>query len=76
MVTVRVREAKTHLSALLARVESGEQIVVARGNREVAQIIPLRPVKPGRRELGFVAYQVPESFFDALPAPGAGTAAG
>ena len=37
-ITVRVGEAKTHLSDLLARVEAGEEIIVARGNEPVARL--------------------------------------
>jgi antitoxin (DNA-binding transcriptional repressor) of toxin-antitoxin stability system len=33
---VNVHEAKTHLSTLLAAVESGEEIVIARAGRPVA----------------------------------------
>lgn len=62
---VGVHEAKTHLSALLAEVEQGQEVVIARGGTPVAKIVPLRP--PGGRELGFVPYQVPASFFDPLP---------
>lgn len=36
--TVNVHEAKTHLSRLLARVEAGEQIIIARGGRPVATL--------------------------------------
>ena len=63
--TVNVQEAKTHLSALLARVASGERIVLARNGKPCAQLIPLDP-EP-RRELGFMAGSVAESFFDPLP---------
>lgn len=62
--TVRIQEAKTHLSALLARVEAGEEITVARGDTPIARIVPLRPA--GERELGFVPYSVPEEFFAPL----------
>lgn len=65
VTTVRVHEAKAQLSALLARVEAGEEIIVARGNVEVAKIVPLR--RAGSRELGFVNYSVPDTFFDPLP---------
>lgn len=37
--TVNVYEAKTHLSGLLARVEQGEEIVIARHGRPVARLI-------------------------------------
>ena len=40
-----VTEAKTHLSELLARAESGEELVITRRGRPVAQLSPIRPVK-------------------------------
>lgn len=65
METVKVQYAKTHLSALLAAVEQGEEIIIARGDRPVARLSPL----PGgdERELGFVAYSVPDEFHEPLP---------
>lgn len=39
-------EAKTHLSALLERVERGEEIVITRHGRPVARLLP--PVPGGR----------------------------
>jgi prevent-host-death family protein len=50
METVTVHEAKTHLSRLLARVERGEEIIIARNRRAIARLVPLRPIrrKPGR----------------------------
>lgn len=63
--TVKVQEAKTHLSALLASVEQGEEVLITRGATPVARLVPVAAV--GRRELGFVSYQVPASFDDQLP---------
>lgn len=40
-VTVKVAEAKTHLSELLARVEAGEDIIIARGNDPVARLVAI-----------------------------------
>ncbi len=65
MPTVKVQYAKTHLSALLAAVENGEEVVIARGDTEVARLVPVRP--RGERELGFVAFEVPATFFEDLP---------
>ena len=62
--TVKVQEAKTHLSALLAAVEAGEDIIIARGNTAVARLSSVSPA--GSRELGFVPYVVPEAFFEPL----------
>lgn len=39
MRTVNVHEAKTHLSTLLASVEAGEEVVIARSGRPVARLI-------------------------------------
>ncbi len=40
MQQVQIAEAKAHLSALLDRVESGEEIVIARRGKAVARLIP------------------------------------
>lgn len=45
MNTCTVTEAKTHLSELLARVESGEELIITRRGLPVAQLSPIRPVK-------------------------------
>lgn len=57
--------AKTHLSALLAAVEQGEEFVIARGDHPAARLVPMEPQQS--RELGFVAYSVPDEFLNALP---------
>ena len=44
---VNVHEAKTHLSKLLAEVEKGHEIVVARDGKPVAKIVPF-PAKKNR----------------------------
>jgi len=48
---VNVHEAKTNLSRLLERVEQGEEIVIARGGRPIARLVPyttyLTPRQPG-----------------------------
>lgn len=61
---VKVQDAKTRLSALLAEVESGADFVIARGDTPVARLVPIAQ-KP--RSMGFVAYRVPDSFFEPLP---------
>ncbi|MFN3501105.1 MAG: type II toxin-antitoxin system Phd/YefM family antitoxin [Allorhizobium sp.] len=38
---VKVAEAKTHLSELLARVEAGENFIIARGNEPVARLVAM-----------------------------------
>lgn len=43
---VKTGEAKTRLSELLARVEAGEEITIARGDTPIARLVPV----PQRRE--------------------------
>lgn len=63
---LNVHEAKTRLSELLARVERGESIVIARGGTPVARLVALNP--PLERELGFLpGLDTPASFFEPLP---------
>jgi prevent-host-death family protein len=67
-VTVNVHEAKTHLSRLLARVEAGEEIVIARAGKPIAR---LAPVKGAPRErvsgLGRGHVVIHDSFDDPIP---------
>ena len=42
---VNVHQAKTHLSKLLAEVEKGHEIVLARDGKPVAKLIPFRQRK-------------------------------
>jgi prevent-host-death family protein len=50
--TVNIHEAKTHLSRLIERVETGEEVVIARAGRPVARLVPFRartaPRVPGQ----------------------------
>ena len=51
MRAVKIHEAKTHFSQLIASVERGEEVVVQRGDVKVARIVPYdapgRPRKAG-----------------------------
>jgi prevent-host-death family protein len=60
VTTVNVQEAKTHLSELLARVERGEEIVIARAGSPVARLVAVAKVPP--RQFGGVALNVPDDF--------------
>ncbi|MBW6457178.1 MAG: type II toxin-antitoxin system Phd/YefM family antitoxin [Trueperaceae bacterium] len=42
MREVGVHEAKTHLSRLLREVEAGTEVVILRGGKPVARLVPLR----------------------------------
>lgn len=49
---VNVGQAKTDLSRLLARVEAGEEVEIARNGVPVARLVPVAPTGPGA---GFLA---------------------
>jgi prevent-host-death family protein len=64
---VSVHAAKTQLSRLLARVEAGEVITIARGRTPIAKLVPVAP--NAKREFGAMRGQIsigPE-FFEPLP---------
>ncbi len=67
METVTVHAARTRLSQLLARVEAGEEIVIARGKRPVAKLVPFAP-PPAKRRFGALrgALSVGPEFFEPL----------
>jgi prevent-host-death family protein len=48
MDEVTIHQAKTHFSKLVARAEAGEEIVVRRGSKPVAKLVPLEPPRPLR----------------------------
>jgi len=50
---VTIHEAKTHLSRLIAAVERGEEVVIARRDKPVARLILEVAKKPSKRSLGF-----------------------
>ena len=67
MTTVNVHEAKTQLSRLLAQVEAGEEVVIARNGKPVARLVPCE--QQGKRQFGLLKGRIKldESFFDPLP---------
>ena len=67
MVKVNVHEAKTNLSRLLAQVEAGEEVLIARSGTPVARLV--RVQKRGKRQPDIFKGKIviPDSFFDPLP---------
>jgi prevent-host-death family protein len=66
---VTVHVAKTTLSKLIERAQSGEEVIIARGNTPVARLVPIGEQAPERRPgtlRGIV--KVTEAFFEPLPA--------
>ena len=68
MLTVNMHEAKTQFSKLIARVEAGEEIVIARDGTPVARLVAVRQPAAKRvpgRDRGL--FSVPEDFDARLP---------
>lgn len=70
MRTVNVHEAKTHFSRLIDAAHGGETIVVAKGGKPWARLVPLEAPAP-KRQAGVLAGQLklppPEVLLEALP---------
>lgn len=68
---VNVHEAKTHLSRLLDRVASGEEIVLAKAGKPCARLVPLEAARPKRepgllKKLG-LGVELGDEFYEPLP---------
>ncbi len=68
MQQYNIHEAKTQLSAILERVEAGEEIIIARAGKPVARIVAIGHLR-APRVLGIYAGQpfALADDFDALP---------
>ena len=66
MITVTIHEAKTHLSKLIAKVLSGEEVTIARGKEEVVKLVPSKPLPRKKRVGGWLAHEIPEGSGDIL----------
>lgn len=65
MEIVNIHEAKTHFSKLLTRVNSGEEIIIARSGKPCARLIPFQQEK--KRTPGIAEGKVTDAFFEPLP---------
>lgn len=63
---VNVHEAKTHLSRLLDQAHAGEEIILAKGGKPYARLVPLERL-PGKRRPGRLCGVVGPAFFEPLP---------
>ena len=67
--TVNLYQAKTHLSRLVERAARGEEIIIAKGGKPMAKLVPYREAATVRREpanllgISFIA----EDFDESLP---------
>lgn len=63
-----IHKAKTNLSRLIEMASAGEEVIIARGSKPVARVVPLGEVK-GKRQPGSLKGKlcVGSEFFEPLP---------
>ena len=69
MSVVTIHKAKTNLSRLIEKVSDGEEVIIARGSKPVAKLVPIGEIK-GKRQPGSWKgkLHVGREFFEPLPA--------
>jgi len=71
MTKVTIHVAKTNLSKLIAKVEAGEEVVICRGDKEVARLVPANDQSKVLPNRGFGnlkgVIEFHDTFFDPLP---------
>jgi prevent-host-death family protein len=65
---VTIHQAKTNLSRLIRKASSGEQVIISRGSKPVARLVPIGETE-GRRKPGSLKGKlvVGREFFGPLP---------
>ena len=63
---VSIHAAKTHLSRLIARAEAGEEIIIARGRKPVAKLVPIAPKGPRVPGSMRGQFSIAPEFFDPM----------
>ena len=69
---VKMHQAKTQLSKLIAAALAGEDVVIARGSEPLVRLTPIEgrsQPAPGKRKFGALKGKIAfsDSFFDPLP---------
>ena len=67
MPVFTVHQAKTQLSRLLARVQDGEDVVIAKGRQPVARIVRIERSEPRRPGALKGRIALTPAFFEPLP---------
>lgn len=68
LCVVTIHEAKSNLSRLLQRASDGEEIIISRGSKRVARLVPVGEIR-GKRRPGSLKGRlvVNPEFFEPLP---------
>jgi prevent-host-death family protein len=68
MSIVTIHKAKTNLSQLIKKASAGEEVIIARGDKPVARLVPIGESK-GKRQPGSLKgkLHVGPEFFEPIP---------
>ncbi|MDP3675574.1 MAG: type II toxin-antitoxin system Phd/YefM family antitoxin [Novosphingobium sp.] len=69
MTTINIHAAKTHLSRLVDEAAAGEEIIIAKADKPLAKLVPLKQSEKRKRKLGLLAGRavIPPEFDAPLP---------
>ena len=68
MPTVTIHQAKTNLSRLIKQPADGEEIIISRGSKPVARLVPIGAVKAKRKPGSWKGkFVLGPEFFEPLP---------
>ncbi len=63
-ITVNIHEAKTHLSRLLIKSQSGEEVIIAKAGKPLAKLVAIQ--NQDIRRPGIAKGEVTDAFFEPL----------
>jgi antitoxin (DNA-binding transcriptional repressor) of toxin-antitoxin stability system len=65
---VKMHQAKTQLSKLIAAALAGEEVVIARGSEPMVRLTPVTPPKAVKRQFGRYKgqFELTDAFFEPL----------
>ena len=66
---INIHQAKTHLSRIIEEVAAGKEVIIGKGGRPMARLVPLAPPVKAKK-LGTLKskIRIPANFNDPLPA--------
>jgi antitoxin (DNA-binding transcriptional repressor) of toxin-antitoxin stability system len=72
MINLNINEIKTHFSSYIAKVCSGESVIVCKRNVPIAEIKPIVVLPKKKRPIGLAGkeypdFQIGDAFFEPLP---------
>jgi len=72
MINLNINEIKTHFSSYIAKVSSGETVIVCKRNVPIAEIKPIVALPNKKRPIGLAGkeypdFQIGDAFFEPLP---------